>query len=143
MYFGNFYFFCFRGEIQCLIWAIWKSKSDQKTIYCHSIYICVNLCKFVQIFLAKFFKYFWKKAIFSLNYIKLYVWLESFLTLWTKVKWLVPWRNRPMNMMVHLRTQYWGLRRPQKGSKWLIYKVLDPLHLLGCFFGWTRFDNCL
>ena len=36
--------------------------------------------------------------------------------------------------MFHLRTQNWGLRKPQKGSKWPIFRGLNQLHLLGGFF---------
>ena len=31
------------------------------------------------------------------------------------LKWLLPCKNQPMNLRIHLRIQNWGLRRPQKG----------------------------
>ena len=45
------------------------------------------------------------------------------------LEWLVLCIYRPNNLMFHLRTQYWGLRKPQKGSKWPIFKGLNQLHL--------------
>ena len=59
------------------------------------------------------------------------------------LEWLVLCIYRPNNLMFHLRTQYWGLRKPQKGSKWPIFRGLNQLHLLGGFFGWIWVEHHL
>ena len=61
----------FLGENQWIKGAIWKAKSDWKSICYLSDHPCVNLDQIVQIFLAKWSKYFGLKSIFSIT---LYMW---------------------------------------------------------------------